>query len=72
MTIKDILNTPVSDVWDFIRPFVVGYLAFYTVFFVLVSSFIFYVFIKVIKPHREFDKRKKMIERRRLDIKRWM
>jgi hypothetical protein len=72
MTIKDILNTPVSEVWESIRPFVVGYLAFYTVFFVLVSSFIFYVFIKVIKANREFDKRKKMIERRRLDIERWM
>ena len=69
MTIKDILSTPVSDAWGSIRLFIVGYLAFYTVFFVLVSSFIFYVFIKLIKAHKEFDKREKTIERRRLDIK---
>lgn len=59
MTIKDILDTPISEMWDAISPFAVGYLIFFGVFFVLVLSFIVFVFIKVIKGHREFVERRK-------------
>lgn len=59
MTIKDILDTPINEMWSAISPFAIGYLIFFAVFFVLVLSFIIFVFIKIIKGHKEFDKRRK-------------
>ena len=50
MTIKDILDTPINEMWSAISPFAIGYLIFFAVFF---------VFIKIIKGHKEFDKRRK-------------
>jgi hypothetical protein len=59
MTIKDILDTPISEMWSAISPFAIGYLIFYGIMMLVVLSFIVFVFIKVIKGHREFDKRRK-------------
>lgn len=57
MTIRDILDTPISKIWSAISPFVIGYLIFFGVFFVLVLSFIIFDFVKDIKGHRDFKKR---------------
>lgn len=57
MTLKNILDTPISEMWNAISPFAIGYLIFFGVFFVVVLSFIIFVFIQVFKGHRDFNKR---------------
>lgn len=59
MTIKDILDTPISEMWDAVSPFAIGYLIFYGLMMLAVLSFIGFVFVQVIKGHREFNKRRK-------------
>lgn len=59
MTIKDILNTPISEMWSTISPFAIGYLIFFVLFFILVLSFIGYVFVQIFKGHKKFNKMKK-------------
>lgn len=66
MTIKDILDTPITEMWSAISPFAIGYLIFFGIMLVLVLSFIGFVFVQIIKGHREFDKlRKERFARRR-------
>lgn len=65
MTIKDIIDTPINDLWNTISPFAMGYMIFFTIFFILVLSFIAYVFVKVIKGHKEFEKRRKERSKRK-------
>jgi hypothetical protein len=55
VTIKDILDTPISDMWNAINLFVI----FFGFFFLLVLSFIGFVYIIIIKGHKEFEKRRK-------------
>lgn len=59
MTIKDIFDTPISELWNTVSPFAIGYLIFFGIFSLLVLSFIIFVFIKVMKGHRKFEKRRK-------------
>lgn len=59
MTIKDIFDTPISELWNMVSPFAIGYLIFFGVFFVLVLSFIIFTFIKVMKGHKEFEEMRK-------------
>jgi hypothetical protein len=54
MTIKDIFDTPISELWGIASGFVTGYLIYFSIFFFLVMSFIVYVAFNVFKGHREF------------------
>ncbi|ARW41672.1 MULTISPECIES: hypothetical protein [Bacillus] len=53
------LATTISEILNALSPFIIGYLIFSVVLFVFVFSFIIFVAIKVIKGHREFEKRRK-------------
>lgn len=59
MSIKDIFDTPIDELWSIISGFVSGYLLFPTVFFIIVASFIIYVASDVFKRHRDFIKQRK-------------
>jgi uncharacterized protein (DUF2062 family) len=59
MTIKDILDTPISEMWETLSPFVIGYLLIYGLIFVLALSFIVFVFISIIKGRKESKKIRK-------------
>lgn len=59
MTIKDIFDTPINEMWSVISPFAIGYLIFFGLFFVAVISFIIFVAVKIIKGHREFERMQK-------------
>jgi uncharacterized membrane protein len=58
LTIKDILNTPINEMWRAISPFAIGYLIFFCVVSVVVISFIIFVFIQIIKGHKELNRMK--------------
>jgi len=58
MTIKDIFDTPIEELWGTVSGFVTGYLIFFAVFFVIVLSFIIYVATKVFKGHRDFNRQR--------------
>lgn len=58
MTIKDIFNTPISQLWGAVSPFVTVYFIVFGILFLATLSFIIYVFVKIIKANKEFDKKK--------------
>ena len=58
MTIKDIFNTPISQLWSAVSPFVIGYFIVYGILFLAALSFIIYVFVRIIKGSKKFDKKK--------------
>ena len=59
MTIREILDTPITEIWSVLSPFVIGYSIFSVVIFLLAFSFIGYVAVQVFKGHRNFNKRRK-------------
>ncbi|MGG1547119.1 hypothetical protein ABE347_06465 [Bacillus paralicheniformis] len=59
------LVTTISEILNALSPFIIGYLIFSVVLFVFVFSFIIFVAIQVIKGHREFEKRRKELFKRK-------
>ncbi|TWM95172.1 hypothetical protein CHCC14600_4247 [Bacillus licheniformis] len=59
------LVTIISEILNALSPFIIGYLIFSVVLFVFVFSFIIFVVIQVIKGHREFEKRRKELFKRK-------
>lgn len=55
MSIKDILDTPIGEMWNVVSGFVTGYLIFFAIFFLLVLLFIVYVSTQVFKGHKDFN-----------------
>lgn len=56
MTIKDILDTPISEMWDAISPYAIGLSIIVAVFFVIVLSFIISGYVRMKKRRKDFDK----------------
>lgn len=58
MTIKDIPNTPLSEIWDAVSVFATAYFIFFGIVFVFVIAFFIYVFRFILKEQRDFEKRR--------------
>ena len=65
MTIKDILDTPISEMWNGIAPYAIVYLIIFGVVTVIAVSFIVWVFINIIKGRRRTNNRRKSQSRGR-------
>ena len=57
MTIKDVLDTPIIELWDAISPYAIGLFIIIVVLFVIVISFIISGYIRMKKRRKDFDKR---------------
>lgn len=64
MTIKDIFDTPISELWEMASGFVTDYLIFYYIFFLLVASLIMYASFNVFNRHKKFNKKRNRNKRR--------
>lgn len=63
MTLKDIVNTPIDELWDkfwnVASPFIMGASIAYLIIFIIVVIFIGYTAKEVFTSHRNFKKKYK-------------
>jgi uncharacterized membrane protein len=52
------METVLLELWTIAKPFLYGYLLFYTLFFLFVLSFIVYVFFRVIGENKSTNRKR--------------
>lgn len=55
MTLRDIFDTPISELWNMVSPWATGYLVFVVLMFAVLATFIIFVAVRVFKGHRKFN-----------------